>query len=207
MKLQKGVFITLYGINNIGKSTQVKLLAQKLKKDGYDVLVLKYPCYEIKPTGPMLNKFLRQKKNQQHISEEELQMWFTLNRYQFEPRLKQYLSRGKIVIAEDYAGTGIAWGIAKGASEKWLLDLNQYLLKENFSLLLIGDRSFSSREKNHIHDTDASHYERDTTNPFLFQNFSNISKVRTDMIRMFNRGPQRLIAGKHPRKGIKDGHI
>jgi hypothetical protein len=44
------------------------------------------------------------------MDEHELQLWFVLNRYQYEPELKKLLNDGYIVIAEDYVGTGIAWG-------------------------------------------------------------------------------------------------
>ena len=95
------MLITLYGINNIGKTTQALRLVERLKEAGHDAVYVKFPVYEIEPTGTYLNSFLRSGETQK-ITEEELQMWFTLNRYQFEPTLKQWLREGKIVIAEDY---------------------------------------------------------------------------------------------------------
>ena len=86
-----------------------------------------------------MNKYLRG-EIKDSISEEELQMWFTLNRYQFEPTLKKLLSEGYIVVAEDYIGTGIAWGVAKGASLAWLEDLNKFLIREDLAILLEGER-------------------------------------------------------------------
>lgn len=150
-----GLFITIYGINNIGKTTHVRLLCERLKKDGHDAFFLKYPLYSLPPTGPFLNRILRRHDGKgQKISEEELQMWFTLNRYQFQPRLEYLLSQGKIVIAEDYIGTGIAWGTAKGASEEWLTHLNQHLLQEDLSILLQGQRFLKSKERGHLHEVD-----------------------------------------------------
>ena len=99
------MLITLYGINNIGKSTQAKKLVERLESEGKTVKYIKYPVYEIEPTGRFLNDFLRGGGTEQAAkaaSEEELQMWFTLNRYQFEPTLKKWLADGVIVIAEDY---------------------------------------------------------------------------------------------------------
>jgi len=115
--------ITIYGINNIGKTTHAKNIVKRLKKSGKKAIYVKYPIYDLKPTGPFINKILRS-KNSQKISEEELQMWYVLNRYQFEPTLKKYLKQNYIVIAEDYIGTGLAWGWTKGANLKWLENLN-----------------------------------------------------------------------------------
>lgn len=145
------MFITLYGINNIGKSTQALRLVKGLKQKGYDAVYVKYPVYEVSPSGNYLNHILRE-KGDQVLREEELQIWFTLNRYQFEPTLKGWLEEGKIVVAEDYIGTGIAWGSVKGASLEWLEMLNEGLLKEDLALLLEGKRYKHAKEKGHIHE-------------------------------------------------------
>lgn len=149
--MNKGIFITIYGINNIGKSTNAKLLVKKLKDAGRKAVYLKYPVYDLEPSGQFLNKILRGGGTQK-ISEDELQLWFILNRYQFESSLKKLLNDGNIVIAEDYVGTGIAWGVAKGLDQKWLEDANKYLLKENFAILLVGERHKQSKEKVHVHE-------------------------------------------------------
>lgn len=160
----RGKFIAIYGINNIGKTTQSKRLVERLEKEGHKAKYLKYPIYDLEPTGPFLNETLRggadgadavgvaSGASGQKISEDELQLWFVLNRYQFEPELKRLLAEGYIVIAEDYTGTGIAWGTAKGLDQKWLEEANKYLLKEDFAILMQGKRDVSAKEKNHLHE-------------------------------------------------------
>ncbi len=147
------MFITIYGVNNIGKTTQAKMLVDRLRQEGYEAVYVKYPVYEVEPTGKFLNKFLRS-GGPQEISEEELQMWFTLNRHQFEPTLKEWLKEGKIVVAEDYTGTGIVWGTVKGADTRWLCELNRSLIKEDLAILLDGERRLDAKEEKHIHETD-----------------------------------------------------
>ncbi len=144
------MLITLYGINNIGKSTQAKKLVERLESEGKTVKYIKYPVYEIEPTGRFLNDFLR---GGGRVSEEELQMWFALNRYQFEPTLKKWLEEGVIVVAEDYTGTGLAWGTAKGANLEWLESLNKYLVREDLAILLDGERFKEAVEEGHVHET------------------------------------------------------
>lgn len=157
----RGALITLYGINNIGKTTQSLLLVKRLRDEGIDAVYVKFPIYDIEPTGPFLNRVLRESHEQvQRIPEEELQMWFTLNRFQFEPTLTKWLEEGKIIIAEDYVGTGIGWGTAKGADQDWLENLNRYLLKEDFAILLEGSRTMKSKEESHIHESNDELVER-----------------------------------------------
>lgn len=149
--MQKGLFIAIYGVNNIGKSTHCRILADRLKKAGYEVVSLKYPIYDLEPTGTELNRILRQEEAQ-NISEEELQSLFTKNRKDFEPHLRKYLEEGKIVIAEDYIGTGVAWGMAKGLSLEFMEKVNEGLLREDFSILMTGHRDVRATEKQHIHE-------------------------------------------------------
>lgn len=168
--MKRGKLITFYGINNIGKSTQCKILIENLKKRGYDAVYLKYPVYSIEPSGLFINKTLRNSEgNEQKISEDELQMWFTINRYQFEPELKRLLSEGKIVIAEDYVASGLAWGSAKGASLDWLIEMNKYLVKEDFTIYLKGRRNIQAKETNHLHESNDELME---TCQFIFDNLA-----------------------------------
>ena len=153
------VFITLYGINNIGKTTQAKRLVERLKAQGHEAIYVKYPVYDVEPTGRYLNEFLRS-GGAQNITEEELQMWFTLNRYQVQPALQQWLAEGKIVVAEDYTGTGLAWGNVKGASLAWLENLNQGLVKEAVAILLDGERFGHAAETGHIHESNDEFMKR-----------------------------------------------
>lgn len=152
------MFLTLYGINNIGKSTQAKRLVERLQAEGYEAVYIKYPVYELEPTGPKLNRVLRE--GEAVLSEEELQLWFALNRYQFEPTLREWLAAGKIVVAEDYTGTGIAWGTVKGASTEWLETVNQGLLKEDLAILMDGERFVQAKESGHVHEDNAAFMAR-----------------------------------------------
>lgn len=145
------MLITLYGVNNIGKSTQAKLLCQKLTESGYKVFYLKYPIYDLEPSGPIINSQLRD-PNTPKMSELELQTWFFLNRLEFEPKLLDLLATNDFVIAEDYSQTGISWGTAKGVSETWLTQLNSVLRKEELAILLTGERFLEGKEAGHIHE-------------------------------------------------------
>lgn len=144
------MLLTVYGINNIGKTTQCKMLTEALQEKGFKAYHLKYPNYEIQPSGPYLYEVMR--NHSQTISEAELQMWMTINRFQFEPELRKIISENDIVIAEDYTETAIAWGAAKGLDPQWVETINQPLIKEDHSILIDGQRSTKSIEHGHIHE-------------------------------------------------------
>ena len=149
------MFITLYGINNIGKTTQAKRLVERLRSEGFDVEYVKYPVYDVEPSGTYINEYLRgdaSGRGRDDMTEDELQMWFAINRYQFEPTLKGWLAAGKIVVAEDYRGTGIAWGTVKGADTEWLERINSHLLDEDLVIMLDGERFIRAKEAGHAHE-------------------------------------------------------
>lgn len=153
----KGKMITLYGINGIGKTTQVELLVQFLQSQGKQASRLKYPVYDLEPEGPFIHQYLRDPefRNANELSTEELQMRYAENRRRYETELRKRLDAGEWIVAEDYTGTGIAWGLTWGANLEYLEDINQYLLAPNLSILMHGERFDTAIEAGHRNETNA----------------------------------------------------
>lgn len=150
--MKRGLFVVLYGINNLGKSTQAKKLVERLSEEGHPAVYLKYPIYDLHPSGSMLNAYLRE-GNPFNLSAREVQTVYALNRTQYEATLQELLETGTHVIAEDYTGTGIAWGIGAGVGSNYLETINAHLLKEDLAFWFDGERFLEATEKNHKHET------------------------------------------------------
>lgn len=150
-KQKKGKFIVIYGVNNSGKTTQAKLLVKNLSQSGFKAEYVKYPLYNLEPSGPYINAILREGLK---VSAEELQLWYVLNRHQYEAALLKKLENGVNIIAEDYVGTGLAWGKVQGCDEKWLQEINRFLVPEDLALLLVGGRFSKGKEKEHKNEKD-----------------------------------------------------
>ena len=148
----KGKFIVLYGINNLGKTTQAKILVEKLNKQNIKTEYIKYAIYDLTPSGVLLNDYLR-KGNLYKLTPREAQIIQVLNRTQYETTIKEKLSKGITIIAEDYTGTGLAWGMGANVDEKFLKYVNSHLLKEDLAILMDGTRFSESIETNHEHET------------------------------------------------------
>jgi thymidylate kinase len=151
--MEKGKLIVLYGINNLGKSTQAKLLVENLRALGHPTEYLKYPLYNLEPAGPMINGYLRG-GNPFNLTSREMQMLHTLNRTQYQPELIAKLDAGTTIIAEDYVGTGLAWGIGAGVDENFLKTITKHLYKEDLAFLFDGERFLESIETGHKHEND-----------------------------------------------------
>jgi len=151
----RGIFIALYGINNIGKTTQAKMLSDRLVKDlSQPVKYLKYPLYDLEPTGSLINEYLR-KNNPYSLDEKSFQILQFVNKYQYNDKLNFLLESGTNVVAEDYWGTGVAWGIGSGVEKELLVKLTEGLVKEDIAVLLDGERFINAQESNHKHENDA----------------------------------------------------
>lgn len=161
IKKQKGKFIAIYGINGIGKTTQVELLVEYLKKKGKNVSRLKYPVYDLEPEGPFIYKYLRdpefRKKNE--ITTHKLQKKYAENRMRYEPLLRERLDKGEWIVAEDYVGTGISWGLTWGGNLVYLEDVNDDLLKPDLEILMDGPRFLSAIEKDHRNEMNPERIE------------------------------------------------
>ena len=120
-----GKLIVLYGINNLGKTTQAEKLVQRLKDEGKNAHYLKYPLYDLEPTGPLINDYLR-KGNPYDLTAREFQLLQVMNRTQYDAELRKRLADGQWIVAEDYVGTGIAWGIGGGVDRELLEHLNRH---------------------------------------------------------------------------------
>ena len=150
--MNKGQFIVVYGMNNLGKSTVVNSLIEDLKAKGRDAVYLKYPIYDLEPTGSRINNYLRN-GNPEGLNSDTVQELYAQNRRDFEPQLISMLEQGKWVIAEDYVGTGIAWGMIGGASLERIEKLNEGLIESDLAILLDGERFLTGIEEGHTHES------------------------------------------------------
>ncbi len=107
----------------------------------------------------MLNAYLRS-GNPHKLSAREAQILFAFNREQFGREQEAFLERGITVVAEDYAGTGIAWGVARGASREFMEDLNSHFEKPDLAILLDGQPFEKGLESGHEHESDSELMKR-----------------------------------------------
>lgn len=154
---RRGKFIAIYGTNGIGKTAQTERLVAYLQAQGKNASRLKYPVYDLKPEGPFIYKYLRDQKFRvkNELSTHELQKKYSDNRKRYEKELKKRLNNGEWIVAEDYIGTGIAWGLTWGGDLGYLETINEKLFQADLSILMHGDRFMTAIEKDHRNEMDS----------------------------------------------------
>jgi thymidylate kinase len=153
---RRGMLIVVYGPNNIGKTRQLEILQERLKNGRISSRVLKYPVMEVEPTGSVLKRIA---KGHESISEEELQKTYAQNRRDFEPTLCSWLDQGVWVLALDYVGSGIAWGIARGVKKAKVEEMNKGLMEPDIAIMLDGPRRGESELVGQLHEDEEDWYK------------------------------------------------
>lgn len=108
----KGRFITMEGIDGTGKTTQLNILAERMKQEGYDVLVTKEPGSPVEPTklGLELRQILFHTVTTHNMATGVADLLFLADHIQHvEKLIKPALEAGKVVISDRYSDSQFAY--------------------------------------------------------------------------------------------------
>jgi len=111
--LAGGLFITFEGPDGSGKSTQARLLAERLRREGYPVLESVEPGGT--PIGQQIRRILLDPANQELRAIPELLLMFAARAQNVEQSILPALAEGKIVVSDRFTDSSIAYqGAARG---------------------------------------------------------------------------------------------
>ena len=128
----RGRIIALEGLDQSGKRTQTRLLANELKKKGARVNTISFPIYN-SPSGRQIQRFLQGK---QEYPATALHMLYSLNRWENQRQILKLIRNSDFVIADRYYPSNLAYGVSRGLSLGWLQGLDQGLPTANLVILL-----------------------------------------------------------------------
>jgi dTMP kinase len=108
-----GVFITFEGPEGSGKSTQIGLLADRLRADGHDVLTTREPGGT--PIGDQVRTVLHDVSNTAMVAEAEILLYAASRAQHVNQLIRPALARGAIVLSDRYADSTTAYqGYGRG---------------------------------------------------------------------------------------------
>ncbi len=122
----------LEGIDKSGKSTQALLLRNWLARLGFEVELISFPDYST-PIGREIEAFLRGERS---FPVEVRQLLYAANRWERKSDIVKWLSMGRVVIADRYSPSGLAYGMANGLALKWMLCLEEGLPKADVVIVI-----------------------------------------------------------------------
>ncbi len=120
----RGVFITFEGGDGSGKSTQMRLLADRLAREGYDVVQTVEPGGT--HAGAQIRRILLDPGNASLRAMPEMLLYFASRAQNLEEVIRPALERGAIVLADRYTDSTMAYqGIARGLGEDAVRELHR----------------------------------------------------------------------------------
>ncbi|MCB9973599.1 MAG: dTMP kinase [Rhodospirillales bacterium] len=102
-----GLFITFEGGEGAGKTTQIKLLAEKLRYNGHEVLTTREPGGT--PEAEKIRDLLVQREGGNWDPLSECLLFFTARRMHVETLIKPALAAGKTVISDRFTDSTVAY--------------------------------------------------------------------------------------------------
>jgi dTMP kinase len=121
---EQGRFITFEGIDGSGKSTQMRLLAERLRRQGRNVLETVEPGGTA--IGTQVRRILLDAANHDLRPIAELLLYFASRAQNVEECIMPALSAGKIVLCDRFTDSSLAYqGYARGLGEETVRTLDK----------------------------------------------------------------------------------
>ena len=121
---KRGVLITLEGNEGCGKSTQVRLLYQALKKKGHKVFLTREPGGTL--IGDCLRRVLLDVKNRRMTPVCETLLYMASRAQLVQEVVKPKLEQGTIVLCDRWMDATVAYqGYAGGVDVRWIEELGK----------------------------------------------------------------------------------
>lgn len=126
------MFIVFEGLDGSGSTTQAKLLAERLEKNGRATLLTKEPT-DSTPIGKMIREILQHKWS---TSAEGLQLLFCADRAEhLKNTIEPALNNHQVVICDRYFLSTLAYG-GMNVDMNWLEELNKFFIQPDLTFLL-----------------------------------------------------------------------
>lgn len=121
---RRGLFITFEGPDGSGKSTQIRLLAERLGKMGRDVLETAEPGGT--PIGMQIRRILLDAKNSELCPTAELLLMFGSRAQNVDQCILPALSQGRIVLCDRFTDSTLVYqGAARGLGAEVVYELDR----------------------------------------------------------------------------------
>ena len=100
--------------------------------------------------GAEIQAFLSGKKE---YGLEARHLLYAANRYEKKAIIERWLSDGKVIIANRYCESNLAYGVANGLSLEWLKEIESKMPQSDYIFLLNADPELSQSRKEKLRDS------------------------------------------------------
>jgi dTMP kinase len=129
---RRGFFISIEGIDAVGKRTQTTLLTSWLRSKGLTIGTVSFPDYSTE-IGKQIHDFFHGIKP---YPPEVIHLLLAANRWEDKSKVESLLVQNQVVVADRYSESNLAYGVANGLRLSWLQSLEAGLPRTDLVLVL-----------------------------------------------------------------------
>ena len=183
----RGGFITLEGIEGVGKSTNTAFVAERLRAFGHDTVVTREPGGT--PLGEKIRAWILHEQHQGLSAEVEALLMFAARAQHLDDVIRPALAAGRWVVCDRFTDATFAYqGGGRGVGAELLEALTHGVqgdLKPDLTLLLdappeLGLSRISASEPDHFEREDRDFFER------VRRAYLQLAETQTDRIKIVN---------------------
>jgi dTMP kinase len=179
------MLIAFEGLDQSGKETQARRLAESLRADGRRVETLSFPDY-VTPIGKEIGAAL---KGDRDFGPDVMQLLYIANRYEKKPLILEWLEAGADVVCDRYVASSIAYGESQGLDALWLAETQRLLPQPDLTIVLdIAPETAVARQR-----AGRDRLERD---------LALLARVRESYRRQALQQSWALVSGEQPMEAI-----
>ena len=179
------MLIAFEGLDQSGKETQARMLAEALEGAGHHIERLSFPDY----TTPIGKEIRQALDGERDFAPDTMQLLYVANRLEHRRSIEQWLAGGAIVICDRFRASSVAYGEAQGVDAAWLDEIQRPLPAPGITVLLDIAPESAVRRKAVNRDK----YERD---------LALLARVRTSYRRQASQPGWVLIDAEAPKEAV-----
>ena len=130
---RQGVFLCVEGLDGCGKTTQTKLLVERLEKKGYDAI------YTAEPSRGKIGSFIKKYclHGETRVSSIVEALLFAADRFEHvEKEVIPALNEGKLVVSDRYVYSSLAYQGAAGLDLEWIEKINGHAISPDLAVFI-----------------------------------------------------------------------
>ena len=186
--MNKGIFISFEGPDGVGKTTQLKLLADTLIQQGYDVLCTREPGGT--KIGDKIRRILLDPDNREMAARTEAMLYMADRAQHVAERILPAMNEGKIVLTDRFSDSTIVYqGAARGLSYDDLKRLDTFStqgLTPDVTILLDADAPSIEARLSKRRVLDRLEQETDTFHKKVRRGFLTLAAQETKRIHLID---------------------
>lgn len=196
---KRGCFIALEGCDKSGKTTQCKLIAERLTAKNIPVRQFRYPERSTR-TGALIDAYLAKRLS---LSDDRIHLLFAINRRETVDEINEYLNKGTTLIVDRYSFSGIAYSaIKKGmeinfckATELGLPKPDEIIFLDYIKRSFFGDEIYENEDtQSRVYRFYKEHFFNDMTVVDADRSVEEINNsLMTIIENVINRGSRREV--------------